>query len=70
MKTVCDRIEANVPSNVLEHPGSLICPYFDPTMLAAESPIPIEITPLKRIKELVWLKSGVSQRGSEAPAKR
>ena len=70
MKTDCARIEATVPSNVLADPGNLIRPYFDPTMLAAESPMPIEITPLRRIKEFVWLKSGVNQRGREAPARR
>ncbi len=44
----CDKIKAKVPSIVLGDPGHRNFPYFDPTMLAAESPIPTEVTPLER----------------------
>ena len=49
----CATIDAKVPSNVFGEPGNLIRPKFDPTMLAAESPTPIERTPLRRINLLV-----------------
>ena len=49
----CATIEASVPSKVFGESGNLICPNFDQTILAAESPTPIERTPLRRISLLV-----------------
>ncbi len=59
-KTIWERIDARVPSKVLEDSGNRIRPNFDPTMLAAESPIPMERTPLKRISWLVLFKSEIN----------
>ena len=56
-KMICDKTDARVPSKVFGDPGNLNRPNFDPTMLAAESPMPIEMTPLNRTTELVLFKS-------------
>ena len=43
MNVTCDRIEAAVPSTVFDELGNIVWPQDEPTMLAAESPIPVII---------------------------
>merc|ERR1719318_1991931 len=49
---------ARLPSTVLSEPGHLILPAVEPTMLAAESATPTEITPEKSTRGEGWTERG------------
>ena len=64
-------IDAMVPSiDLLGECGHFRCPIREPTMLAAESPIPIESTPLSNMSLLTDFASGVIHKGRNIPIKR
>ena len=63
----CDRMDARSPSRVFLDLNSLSFPYFEPTMLAKESPIPTESTPLISRIVSAFCKSVVIHKGSETP---
>merc|ERR1712038_1649985 len=64
-------MDATVPSiDFFGEYGHLMCPYLEPTILAAESPIPTESTPLSKTNLFSDFKLVHSHNGRNTPTRR